>query len=104
MKNLISGVFLTLVLSGCASTGAYTKTGPALVSNFRESGMATAEVAATKTGQACSENILGVVGTGDSSIDAAKKAGGITRVSSIDYDFKNVLFLYGKVCTIVKGE
>lgn len=59
---------------------------------------------ASKTGQACATNILGLVSTGDASIDAAKKAGGITDVATVDHDSTIVLMVYGKYCTVVKGE
>jgi len=33
---------------------------------------------------------------GDSSVEAAKKQGGITRVSSVDFEYFTVLGFYGK--------
>jgi hypothetical protein len=60
--------------------------------------------AAPKTGRACSAGVLGVAAWGDASIDAAKKAGGITSVHSIEYEATAVLGLvYVNVCTIVHG-
>lgn len=59
---------------------------------------------ASKTGQACATNILGLISTGDASIDAAKKAGGITTVASVDHDSTSILMLYGTFCTVVKGN
>jgi len=58
---------------------------------------------ATKTGRACSNSILGIVATGDASIDAAKRAGDITSVASVDFESTNVLFLYASFCTVVRG-
>ena len=49
-------------------------------------------------------NILGLIATGDSSIDAAKKAGGIKDVSSVDHDSTSILGLFGTFCTVVKGN
>ena len=57
-----------------------------------------------KSGEAYAENFLGLVVTGDASIAAAAKEGGITRVHHIDYQYKNILGLYGKFTTIVYGE
>ncbi len=59
---------------------------------------------ATKEGKACATSILGLVATGDASIDAAKKAGGIKEVLSIDHESTSVLGLYASFCTIVKGR
>lgn len=100
---LLSALVVGSVVTGCASTGLNSRTGAALVMVAQESGMATPDAGANKMGTACSQNILGIASVGDSTIDAAKKAGGITKVSSVDYDFTNILFIYGKVCTIVRG-
>lgn len=47
---------------------------------------------------------VGLIATGDASIAAAKKAGNITQVSSVDHYTKNILGVYGEYCTIVKGQ
>jgi hypothetical protein len=59
---------------------------------------------AVKTGQACAQSYLGWVSVGDASIDAAKAAGGIKEVSTIDYNSTSVLGFYASFCTIVKGR
>lgn len=92
----------TTTLGGCAfvdspTTGLiYTKVqGPVTTGHGTNT---------TKTGQACATNILGLISTGDASIDAAKKAGGIKEVASVDHDSTMVMVVYGKYCTIVKGN
>jgi hypothetical protein len=57
-----------------------------------------------KTGQACSTSILSLVATGDSSIAAAKANGGISQVSSVDWNVSNILGIYGEYCTVVHGS
>jgi hypothetical protein len=57
-----------------------------------------------REGTACAKTILGLVGTGDASIDAAKKAGGIQEVSSVDYHATNTLGIVAEFCTIVHGS
>lgn len=105
MKKLSVVALSLLFITGCAMTGKYTRTGrSAIVTDFDEAGMATESSVSTKRGEACSHNILGIASTGDSSIATAKANGGITRVSSVDYDVFNILMVYGKVCTIVRGE
>lgn len=59
---------------------------------------------ATKTGEACATNILGLITTGDASIDAAKQNGGINQVATVDHASKSVLGLYSQFCTVAKGE
>lgn len=92
---------LTSSLAGCATMT--TRTGMAAVAVQTEAGMVTELAAADKSGRACSQNILGIVTYGDSSIERAKEAGGITTVASVDYEYLKVLVFYGRVCTIVRG-
>lgn len=65
---------------------------------------AVAGGAATKTGEACATSILGLIATGDASIETAKKAGGITEVSHVDHHSTSILGLFAKYCTEVRGR
>lgn len=65
---------------------------------------ATSSTGASKEGKACAQSILGMVATGDASITAAKAAGGITEVSSVDHTAKNILGILGEWCTVVRGK
>ncbi len=58
----------------------------------------------TKKGEACATSILGLVASGDASIDAAKKAGGITDVTAVDHSSNSILGIYAKFCTQVTGK
>jgi hypothetical protein len=49
-------------------------------------------------------SILGIVSTGDCSIDAAAKDGGLNKVNHLDYDYMNILGIYQKVTVIAYGE
>jgi hypothetical protein len=57
-----------------------------------------------KKGEACATNVLGLVATGDASIETAKKVAGISNVSSISSDQFSILGLFSKYCTVVTGE
>jgi hypothetical protein len=57
-----------------------------------------------KSGEACSTGYLGIVAMGDASVYAAKKAGGITDVHSVDFRVFNILGLYVQGCTVVHGK
>lgn len=90
------------VLSGCAMarspvTGAwYTDT---------HSGVAaTSNQAGNRVGESCATSILGLIGTGDASIEAARRNGGITMVSSVDDHAKSILGIWAEYCTIVRGR
>jgi hypothetical protein len=41
---------------------------------------------------------------GDSSISAAKEAGGIQKVTAVDSKYLKILGFFGKHCTIVTGS
>lgn len=89
-------------LGGCASVASPTSGGLfTSVSGPIASGTATD---ASRTGSACAINVLGIVAVGNATIDAAKKNGNITNVASVDHDSLTVLGLFGKFCTVVKGN
>mgnify|MGYP003573865948 FL=1 len=58
----------------------------------------------SKEGKACANSILGIVATGDASIEAAMADGGIKDVTTVDYKVNSILGLYATLCTIVKGK
>jgi len=84
-------------------TGSNSDTGISLVTNVTEGRVATSEQGAKK-GEACSTNIAGLYSSGDSSIEAAKANGQITVVATVDKQIKNILFVYGEICTLVTGR
>ena len=57
----------------------------------------------SKVGQAEATGII-CVATGDASIEAAMKDGGITKVHHVDVKYMSILGLYGKATTTVYGE
>ncbi len=57
-----------------------------------------------KEGKACATSILGLIATGDASIDAAKKNGDIKEVISVDVESTQILGIYAKFCTVAKGR
>jgi hypothetical protein len=58
----------------------------------------------TKTGKACSVGILGMVATGDNSVEAAMNTSGIKKVVFTEQTVKNILGFYVEICTIAKGN
>ena len=63
-----------------------------------------------KTGQACAFNILQIVALGDVRASTAARNAGITKVASVESEAFEVLpgfgvyKIYGRYCTVVKGE
>ena len=101
LKALMVAAAAALTLNGCAIVSS--PVGNALFTDVGGPVNATASVEASKFGKSCAQNFLGLVATGDATIEAAKKAGGIATVSSVDGYGTSVLFLYSRYCTVVKG-
>jgi hypothetical protein len=57
-----------------------------------------------KMGEACSTGFVGLVSIGDASLAAAKKAGGITDVHTVDLRTFSILGVYVQGCTVVHGK
>lgn len=102
MIRLSAALLLAASLVGCAMaqspvTGLwYTSAkGPTTVGN---------DAAGAKRGKACASSILGAIATGDASVAAAAKAGGITKVGFVDYSTFSVLGFYAEFCTHVSGS
>jgi hypothetical protein len=65
---------------------------------------ASESASGAKTGVSHSSSYFGMVAIGDSSIEAAKANGGISKVTSVDFEAKNILGIYGKYTTTVRGD
>ncbi len=91
-----------LSLAGCQIVASPMAGG--IYNETKYGDVATTATAASKEGKACGTSILGWVATGDASVAAAKAAGGISTVASVDHSAKNILGIFGEWCTIVKGS
>jgi len=58
----------------------------------------------SKVGKATAKSYLTLIATGDASIEAAAKNGGITEIKYVDYNVKNILGVIGEYTTIVYGD
>ena len=100
--KLLVGLFAAAaLLSGCASSfpigGIFTDvTIPVTATGNVGKG--------SKTGEAVCTSVLSLVATGDCSIEAAKRNGGITKVYSVDWKANNILGIIGNYKVIVIGE
>lgn len=105
MKTLKRFTFigvLGIFLSGCAFTNS-----PALGTLYTDAHgphTATSNDVGEKAGTAEASSILGLVATGDASINEAAKNGNITKISHVDYHTKNILGIYATYTVTVYGE
>lgn len=58
----------------------------------------------SKSGEASARTILGLVATGDCSIAAAARNGGLKQITHVDYKYKNILGIVQKTTVVVYGE
>jgi hypothetical protein len=102
MRRFLGAGAVCVLLSGCAMaaspvTGIWS-------SNVMGPLGATSNAPGTKMGRACATSILGLIASGDASIDAARRAGSINTISSVDYESKGLLGITASFCTIVRGN
>lgn len=58
----------------------------------------------SKVGTAECMSILGLVATGDCSVETAMKQGGISKIHHVDWDGRNILGIVGNYKVVVHGE
>ena len=109
MNKLLASalVVAALCVTGCAGMGQRPVPGglyseyKAPAEDYTTETMAGASV---KTGRAMCKSILGWVALGDCSIEAAKKAGGISKVAFVDNEYENILGVWATYTTKVVGQ
>ena len=102
--KLVAAALSLAALNGCAmASGGNAVAMGTIYSGYKSPGQ-VGTAADGKTGQACISSILGAIALGDASIEAAKKAGGITQIAHIDHEQFSVLGVYATSCTIVHGQ
>ncbi len=103
IKKLLVLSALAVLASGCARSANVPVSG-GLYNGSKGATAATSNTLGGKTGQSCATSYLGIIGLGDASIASAAKAGGISKISTVDSDNFGLLGLYAKNCTVVSGE
>ena len=107
MKNIqkICLIGFALILTNCAGAGN-SKTGTGMIISITDAVHENNNVKNTKSGKACMYNILGIISTGDISVNEAKKDANIQNVASIERSVVglNYPIPFAKACTKVKGN
>lgn len=106
-KRMMSLALMTVVtlvgLSSCATMSSQAGVGT-IYMNTKMSEHVTSNPLGSKVGTASASNVLGLVVTGDASVETAAKSAGIRKISHVDCKKKNVLGLFGSYKVFVYGE
>ncbi|MCB1138156.1 MAG: hypothetical protein KDK23_05335 [Leptospiraceae bacterium] len=116
MSNLIQKLSIVVlsatVLSQCLFVGHFAGNGP-VGALYQQTTVGTSgnnlSIPVTRTGKACTSRILiplipiGFT-WGDAKVSDAAAEGGVTRISTVDLEQFNVLTVYSRQCTVVKGD
>ena len=92
IKRIISIAFVVMMV--LALSGCFTIEGPV---------NATSNPVGSKVGESSGSLIFGI-GTVDASIREAAANGGISEISTVDFEVQNILNIYQKITTTVTGE
>ena len=106
MKKLFSSVLaigaFTAMLSSCGAVQAPVI--GMIYTNVQAPTAVTSNSVGTRVGKAQATGILGLVATGDASVNTAARNAGIKKVSHVDYEAFNILGIFTKYTTVVYGE
>ena len=102
MSRLAGVAAAAMILTGCA--GVMSPVSGSLYMSVKGPLAISPQPGMSKTGTASASSILGLIAMGDASIEAAAKAGGITKIHHVDYESTNILGLYATFTTVVYGE
>lgn len=92
-----------MMMTSCAMVSTGVGAG-AFYTGVTEGAAVTANPLGTKVGQSSACNVLGIVATGDASINSAAKAAGIKKVSHVDVKKTSVLGIFASYTTVVYGN
>ena len=94
---------ILFLATSCATLSTPAGVG-ALYTDINAGEAVTSNQLGKKVGTAKATNILGLIATGDASIETAAKQGGIKKISHIDSKKKVILGIYGTYDITVYGE
>lgn len=98
---------ITIIGTGCAALGYPTGslyTGTTVPHGMDRNEISGQAKTGDKMGESCATGVLGIAAWGDASVDAAKKAGGISDVHSVEFRNMSILGIYAQGCTEVHGK
>lgn len=102
MKKLLVICSVLLLMSSCAMV--QSPVGAWAYVNVKGPLAVTGNTGSTKVGTAECNGILGLVATGDASIETAAKSAGIKKIHHVDYEASSIIGVIAKYKVVVYGE
>lgn len=94
---------MAIALSGCARNQAPVN--GFMFSDVKGPLMVTSSaIKPTRVGRSSMKSVLGIFASGDASIEAAAKIGGITEIHHVDYESRSTFGLMSEYTTVVYGN
>ena len=100
---IVLASLLTFGVAGCLSAPFQPPSGAVSVTNAPLSTEGNGEIG-RKRGEASSTSVLCLYATGDCSIAAAARNGGLKKIGHVDYEYVNIIGIWQKATVIVYGE
>lgn len=104
IKNVALMAAVAIFFSSCLAMSTRAPLTGFLYTSTKSPGAVTNNSGASKVGTAEAMSILGLVATGDASIDAAAKAAGISKIHHVDEECTSILGIVAKYKIYVYGE
>lgn len=106
MKNSFKLFVLAAVLASLTNCAFPTPSAGAgwIYTNSKEGEYVDNKVEVSKSGEACTTNILGIASTGDSSIGTTKRMANIKNIATIDRSYFSILGVVAQGCTVIRGN
>jgi len=101
---LVAAFFAAYLLTGCVAMTPAPVSGSLFTDVRAPIAVTSNSGTATKVGSATSTSVLGLVATGDASIHAAARNGGITRIHYVDQRTNSVMWFFVSYTVFVYGE
>ena len=102
MKKFLALILIAGFMSSCAFVSAPLMGG--LYTDVKAPLAVTSNTGSTKVGTAKAVSILGIVATGDASIEAAARSAGISKIHHVDYQATSIIGVYATFTVMVYGE
>lgn len=104
--KILSVLIVALSLSSCIKQLSSNGISTALYTSWKDRDLISRvdnSIEPNKVGKACIKNYANLFSKGDSSIQTAKKNGGITKVAFVDRSYERLLIVE-EGCTVVHGR